>query len=70
MTELTGLFSELSDDLQASLRELGWSTPMPVQAKAIPLMRKGGDLIIQAHTGSGKTGAFGVPIVEAIAPSK
>ena len=66
MTELTGLFSELSDDLQASLRELGWSTPMPVQAKAIPLMREGGDLIIQAQTGSGKTGAFGIPIVDVI----
>jgi ATP-dependent RNA helicase DeaD len=39
---------------------------MPVQAKAIPLMRAGGDLIIQAQTGSGKTGAFGIPIVEAV----
>ena len=39
---------------------------MPVQAKAIPLMRQGRDLIVQAQTGSGKTGAFGIPIVEAI----
>jgi ATP-dependent RNA helicase DeaD len=66
MAELTDLFSELPKDIQASLVELGWSTPMPVQAKAIPLMRNGGDLIIQAQTGSGKTGAFGIPIVEAV----
>ncbi len=64
MTELTELFSDLPDDIQTSLKELGWSTPMPVQAKAIPLMREGGDLIIQAQTGSGKTGAFGIPIAE------
>jgi ATP-dependent RNA helicase DeaD len=66
MTELTELFSDLPEDIQKSIRELGWSTPMPVQAKAIPLMRKGGDLIIQAQTGSGKTGAFGIPIAERI----
>ena len=66
MTEVTELFTELPEDLRDSLRELGWSQPMPVQAKAIPLMRDGGDLIIQAHTGSGKTGAFGIPIVERI----
>ncbi len=66
MAELTGLFSELSADLQESVRELGWADPMPVQTKAIPLMRDGGDLIIQAQTGSGKTGAFGIPIIEAV----
>jgi ATP-dependent RNA helicase DeaD len=66
MTELTELFSQLPEDIQASVNELGWTKPMPVQAKAIPLMRAGGDLIIQAHTGSGKTGAFGIPIVEKV----
>jgi ATP-dependent RNA helicase DeaD len=66
MTELSELFSELSEDIQASLRDLGWHKPTPVQAKAIPLMRGGGDLIVQAQTGSGKTGAFGIPLVEAV----
>ena len=66
MAELTELFTELPEDIQASLKELGWSKPMPVQAKVIPLMQKGGDLIIQAHTGSGKTGAFGIPIVDRV----
>lgn len=36
---------------------------MPVQAKVIPLMRSGKDLIVKAITGSGKTGAFGIPLV-------
>ena len=66
MTELSELFSEVSEDIQAALRDLGWSTPTPVQAQAIPRMRAGGDLIVQAHTGSGKTGAFGIPLVEAV----
>ncbi len=56
------LFEELPDDIQAGIRDLGWSEPMPVQARVIPIMRSGGDLIVQARTGSGKTGAFGVPI--------
>jgi ATP-dependent RNA helicase DeaD len=65
-SELSELFSEVSEDIQRSLRDLGWSAPTPVQAKAIPKMRSGGDLIVQAHTGSGKTGAFGIPLVETI----
>jgi len=42
---------------------------MPVQAAVIPAMRADRDLIVQARTGSGKTGAFGVPIVVEIDPS-
>ncbi len=66
MTELSELFSQVSSDIQTSLRDLGWSTPTPVQAQAIPRMRSGGDLIVQAETGSGKTGAFGIPLVETV----
>ena len=66
MTELSELFSQLSEDVQTALHDLGWNAPTPVQAKAIPLMRGGGDLIVQAQTGSGKTGAFGIPLVEAV----
>jgi ATP-dependent RNA helicase DeaD len=66
MTELSELFSEVAPDIQTSIRELGWHTPTAVQAKAIPLMRGGGDLIVQAQTGSGKTGAFGIPLIEGI----
>ncbi|MAG32952.1 MAG: DEAD/DEAH box helicase [Deltaproteobacteria bacterium] len=66
MTELSDLFADVASDIQDSIRELGWHTPTPVQAAAIPKMREGGDLIVQAQTGSGKTGAFGIPLVEAV----
>jgi ATP-dependent RNA helicase DeaD len=66
MTELNELFADVAPDIQESIRELGWHTPTPVQAAAIPRMRAGGDLIVQAQTGSGKTGAFGIPLVENI----
>jgi ATP-dependent RNA helicase DeaD len=56
------LFSELPEDVQAGIRELGWHEPMPVQTAVIPVMRAHRDLIVQARTGSGKTGAFGIPI--------
>ena len=59
------LFEKLDDGLRSAVRDLGWATPMPVQAKVIPLMRGDRDLIVQAQTGSGKTGAFGIPLVEA-----
>jgi len=64
--ELSALFAEVAEDIQRSIKDLGWSSPTPVQAAAIPKMRQGGDLIVQAMTGSGKTGAFGIPLVEAI----
>jgi ATP-dependent RNA helicase DeaD len=56
-------FDDLPEDVRAGVRDLGWKDPMPVQARVIPSMRRGIDLIVQARTGSGKTGAFGVPIV-------
>jgi len=66
MTELSELFVDVASDIQQAIRELGWHTPTPVQSAAIPKMRAGGDLIVQAQTGSGKTGAFGIPLVEAV----
>ena len=39
---------------------------MPVQARVLPLMKTKRDLIVQARTGSGKTGAFGIPIVATV----
>jgi ATP-dependent RNA helicase DeaD len=60
------LFDELPEDVQQGIRTLGWSQPMPVQEKVIPAMREGNDLIVKAQTGSGKTGAFGIPIVAGI----
>ena len=61
--ELTS-FDSFSDEIKKGIEKLGWITPMPVQSRVIPLMRHGKDLMVQAVTGSGKTGAFGLPIVE------
>jgi len=66
MTEPHQAFSDLPDDVLAGIRDLGWKQPMPVQARVLPLMKTNRDLIVQARTGSGKTGAFGIPIVTAV----
>ena len=44
----------------------GWLLPTPVQAEAVPLILGGGDVLAAAETGSGKTGAFGVPILQIV----
>jgi len=54
----------LSPTMQEAVRRLGWSSLMPVQAKAIPYMLASRDLIVQSKTGSGKTGAFLLPLLE------
>src|SRR3954453_12209665 len=48
------------------LTEMGFEESTPIQAQAIPLLMAGRDLVAQALTGTGKTAAFGVPIVERI----
>ncbi len=45
----------------------GFKEPSPIQEEAIPLVLEGVDLVAQAHTGTGKTAAFGLPILEKIA---
>ena len=57
-------FDGLPEPLQAAAARAGWSTLMPVQAMAIPYMLAGRDLMIQSRTGSGKTGAFLLPILD------
>lgn len=55
---------ELSEALQKALQKMGFKSPTPVQAQSIPAMLKGGDVTSQAPTGTGKTAAFGIPVVE------
>jgi ATP-dependent RNA helicase RhlE len=59
-------FSSLgvSKEIVATLLHLGIETPTPIQEKAIPLVLEGRDLIGLAQTGTGKTAAFGLPIIE------
>ena len=56
----------LSAAIVKTLNLLGYESPTPIQAEAIPVFLKGGDLIAQAQTGTGKTAAFALPIVEQI----
>jgi ATP-dependent RNA helicase DeaD len=63
---LSEVFADLPEDVRQGVRDLGWSQPTPVQARVLPMMKTGADLIVQARTGSGKTGAFGLPIVCAV----
>ena len=56
----------ISEDLQKALMKEGITKPTPVQEQAIPELLKGKDVIAQAHTGTGKTFAFMLPIMENI----
>ncbi len=70
MTEELDSFDGFGEGVRKAIDELGWKEPMPVQRRVIPWMRQGKDLIVQAVTGSGKTGAFGLPIVETLNPER
>ena len=54
----------LSPELARAAGELGFSTPTPIQAQAIPAILRGADLLGSAQTGSGKTAAFGLPLLQ------
>jgi ATP-dependent RNA helicase DeaD len=58
----------LSERALRTLDELGYKEPTPIQAQAIPELLDGHDVIGQAQTGSGKTAAFGLPMLEHLDP--
>jgi ATP-dependent RNA helicase DDX23/PRP28 len=58
--------SGLDSALLAAIARLGWSEPTPIQRQAIPLGRQRRDLIGVAETGSGKTGAYVIPMLDII----
>ena len=58
----------LSEEIQKAVRYMGFEEASPIQAKAIPAMISGIELIGQAQTGTGKTAAFGIPILEKVDP--
>lgn len=59
---------DLPEKLQQALENAGWNSLSPVQSHSIPYQLKSRDLMVQARTGSGKTGAFLLPIIEKIRP--
>src|SRR5580704_8576638 len=54
----------LSESTLQALRDVGYESPSPIQEQAIPALLEGRDVIGQAQTGTGKTAAFGLPIME------
>ncbi len=57
----------LSPPIVKAVREQGYDTPTPIQAQAIPAVLKGGDLLGGAQTGTGKTAAFTLPMLQLLA---
>ncbi len=62
-------FDNLPENLKKTLQNHGWNDLMPVQRKTIPYMLAARDMLIQSKTGSGKTGAFVLPLLQVIEPS-
>ncbi|MFZ2956220.1 MAG: DEAD/DEAH box helicase [Candidatus Ozemobacteraceae bacterium] len=63
-------FDQLSERVFKAVAAMGWATPLPVQSRAIPFLLNNRDVIVQSRTGSGKTGAFVIPILEKIDPKR
>jgi ATP-dependent RNA helicase DeaD len=61
---------ELEPKVLRAITEMGFEEPTPIQAKTLPLALAGRDLIGQAQTGTGKTAAFGIPIIQNIEPQE
>ncbi len=60
----------ISRELYEAVHSLGWSTPTPVQSLTLPALLKGEDAVGVDRTGSGKTGAFAIPLIERVAPER
>jgi len=61
-------FKDLDPRITKSLERMGFENPTPIQEKAIPVALEGKDVVGQAQTGTGKTAAFGIPLVSGIEP--
>ena len=61
---------DLQGPLRKAIERMGWKDLMPVQERAIPYLLEGRDIIVQSRTGSGKTGAFLLPLLQKLDPSE
>lgn len=68
--QTNALFSDLpiSGQLHKAIADQGWETPTPIQSLALPALLDGEDVVGLAQTGSGKTAAFAIPLIESIDP--
>jgi len=57
---------EIDDRILKAIAKLGWQSPTLIQEKAIPLLLEGKDVLVRARTGSGKTAAFAIPVIQKI----
>merc|ERR1712123_141313 len=57
-------------EIAKAVDDMGWTLPTDVQSEAIPLILGGGDVLMAAETGSGKTGAFCLPVIQIVQESK
>src|SRR6201994_3812957 len=60
----------LDPDILAAVHDVGYESPSPIQEEAIPPLLRGLDVIGQAQTGSGKTAAFGLPMLQHVDPEE
>ncbi len=70
MTDTTFDDLALAPDLLQAVRDVGYEQPSPIQAQAIPPLLEGRDVMGQAQTGSGKTAAFGLPLLQYVDPDE
>ncbi len=68
MVEASERFADLglSDEVLAAVAEAGYTTPTPIQRKAIPLVLRGVDVLGCAETGTGKTASYALPIIDVL----
>lgn len=64
------VFSSLIEPLQRAVKEQGYHTPTPIQAQAIPHVLEGRDLLGCAQTGTGKTAAFTLPLLQRLSENR
>ncbi len=60
--------ADIDSDILRAVTEMGFETMSPIQEKAIPVLLEGRDIIGQAQTGTGKTAAFGIPMIQRVDP--
>ena len=60
----------VSEPIRRALDDMGYEEPTPIQVEAIPVMFEGRDVVGRAQTGTGKTTAFGIPMIELLDPTR